>query len=82
MFGRFFNLRSDETGNRVIIARNGPLPSRDVLEERASALQDDLEPYGIEFDRLLPMMTTEVDWDPDARVLTDQYSPVNLLRNQ
>lgn len=82
VFGRFFNLRSDETGNRVIIARNGALPPRDVLEQRAAVLQEELEPYGVEFERLLPMMTTEVDWDTDARVLTDQYSPVNLLRNQ
>ena len=81
VFGRFYNLRADDTGNRVIISRNGPLPSREVLERRADELQPRVEPYGVDYDRLLPLMTTEVDWDTEARVLTDQYSPANLLRN-
>jgi spermidine synthase len=28
---------------------------------------------------LLPLFSTQADWDPAARVLTDQYSPANLL---
>lgn len=82
VFGPFFNLRADTTGNRVIITRNGPLPSKDVLEERARALEDDLEPYGVNYDELLELMTTKIDWDTDARLLTDQYSPANLLRSR
>lgn len=82
VFGRFYNLRTDETGNRVIIARKGPLPPREVLEQRAEALQPRLEPYGVDYDRLIDLMATETDWDPSARVLTDQYSPANLLRNE
>jgi spermidine synthase len=82
VFGEFYNLRADDTGNRLIMARNGPLPSREELEQRAELLQDDLEPYGVDYDHLLGLMSTETDWDPDARVLTDQYSPANLLRNE
>jgi len=81
VFGRFFNLRADDTGNRVIITRNGPLPPREVLEQRADELQPRVEPYGVDYDRLLGLMNMEVDWDTEARVLTDQYSPANLLRN-
>jgi spermidine synthase len=82
VFGQFFNLRSDASGNRVILARNGSLPSAGALEQRAETLQTRVKPYGVDYDELLPLMTTAVDWDPDARILTDQYSPVNLLRNQ
>lgn len=82
VFGRFFNLRRRDTGNRVIVARNGPLPAEDVLAARADALHKKLEPYGVDYDQLLPLMTTKVDWDTDARVLTDQYSPANLLQTQ
>jgi len=82
VFGTFYNMRSDDTGNRVIITRNGPLPARDELRQRAEALQPHVEPYGVDYDRLLPLMTTEVDWDPEARILTDQYSPANLLRTE
>jgi spermidine synthase len=28
---------------------------------------------------VLPLFTTAPDWDTTARVLTDQYSPANLL---
>jgi spermidine synthase len=28
---------------------------------------------------LLPLFSTRADWDSAARVLTDQYSPANLL---
>ncbi|HEX7035972.1 MAG TPA: fused MFS/spermidine synthase [Pseudomonadales bacterium] len=82
VFGEFFNLRADNTGNRVIITRPGRLPPTDVLAERAAALQDTVAPYGVDYDELLGLMSTEPDWDPDARILTDQYSPANLLRSR
>ncbi len=82
VFGRFFNLRSPDTGNRVIVTGNGPLPSREMLEERAHALQERVAPYGVDYDQLIPLMTTDVDWDTDARLLTDQYSPANLLQGR
>ena len=30
---------------------------------------------------VLSLFITGVDWDPKARVLTDQYSPANLLNS-
>jgi len=82
VFDEFFNVRSDDTGNRVILARNGPLPERDELARRAEALAPQLEPYGVEPQRLLDLFSTEIDWNTDARVLTDQYAPVNLLKSR
>ncbi|MAT83472.1 MAG: spermidine synthase [Gammaproteobacteria bacterium] len=82
VFGPFFNLRTDASGNRVILAANGPLPDRAAMAERAEGLADLLAPYGVEFAPLLDMMDTTPDWDPDAAVLTDQYSPVNLLQGR
>lgn len=82
VFEEFFNLRSDDTGNRVILARNGPLPDRKALARRAEALAPALAPYGVEPQRLLELFSTEADWDTDARVLTDQYAPVNLLKSR
>jgi spermidine synthase len=82
VFGSYFNLRSDDNGNRVVLTGSGPLPDADTLEQRARALQDQLAPYGIDFDELLPMFTTKPDWDTKARILTDQYSPANLLQSE
>lgn len=82
VFDTFFNMKPDESGNRVILARNGALPDRELLEARAVALAPLLAPYGIDLAGMLDLFTTARDWDPDARVLTDQYSPVNLLRSR
>lgn len=82
VFGDFFNMRSPETGNRIVLTRNGPLPDPGTLTDRARALEAQLEPYGVDTEALLGKLTTERDWDQQARVLTDQYSPVNLLQGQ
>jgi spermidine synthase len=82
VFAPFFNMKPDDSGNRVILASRQPLPTPDVLAARAAALAGLLRPYGIDFTELLPLLRTEPDWDPDTRVLTDQYAPANLLRRR
>lgn len=82
VFEQFFNVRSDDSGNRVILARNGPLPEREELARRAETLAPALAPYGVEPQQLLELFSTEIDWNSDARVLTDQYAPVNLLKSR
>jgi len=76
VFGRFFNLR---LGNRVILVKNDGLPSKPALIENARALEAGLRPFGVGSDFLLPLFSTDRDWRRDARILTDQYSPSNLL---
>lgn len=82
VFGEFFNMKPGASGNRVILDRKGPLPNRAALEARARALEDDLARYGVDAFELVDLMRTRRDWNQDARVLTDQYSPVNLLRGR
>ncbi len=79
VFGRFFNLR---TNNRVIIARPDGLPSGDDVARNAADLEASFRALGTGKDFLLPLFSTEPDWKRDARLLTDQYSPSNLLNNQ
>jgi len=76
VFGPFYNLK---TGNRVILTANGTLPPIAAVRARAAALAPQLDPLGAESGALLAMFSTRADWDPAARVLTDQYSPANLL---
>jgi spermidine synthase len=82
VFGTFFNMKPDDSGNRVIIDRIGGLPDAETLAEQAAALREPLAPFGVDLERFLPLMTTDVDWNPNAQILTDQYSPANLLRNR
>jgi spermidine synthase len=76
VFPRFFNLKRD---NRVIIAANGPLPDDVRIQANSARFDDAFARYGFGAAQLLPLFTLRQDWNRDARVLTDQYSPANLL---
>lgn len=82
VFGTFYNVRSRVSANRVILASNGELPDRETLAERGRTLGPRLSRYDIRVNDFLPVFSTEADWDETARVLTDQYSPANILSNQ
>jgi spermidine synthase len=76
VFEKFFNLKRE---NRVIVTRLSALPDQEQLRTTARQFSDSFERYGFKAAELLPLFTQERDWNPDARVLTDQYSPANLL---
>lgn len=76
VFGSYYNLKS---ANRVIIARPAGLPDMASVRSRAAEYEKILRTFGVDVPSLLPMFTTRADWDTGARVLTDQYSPANLL---
>ena len=78
VFGDFFGLRQN---NRVILVRLGGLPSKAEIERNAMALEPKLAPLGVDRAWLLPQIDVERDWPPDTRILTDQYSPSNLLNS-
>jgi spermidine synthase len=76
VFPEFFNLKKE---NRVIIAVNGPLPGVDQLLTNSARFEGAFKGFGIETSKLLPLFSRKQDWERDARILTDQYSPANLL---
>jgi len=78
VFGPFFNLK---LANRIIIGRNGGISADELANARKNAalLEAKLSPRGTGQEFLLPLLDTKTDWDQTARVLTDQYSPSNLL---
>ncbi len=76
VFGTYYNLKS---ANRVIIARPAGLPDDASMRTRAAEYEKVLRTFGVDAMSVLPMFTTRPDWDSGARVLTDQYSPANLL---
>ncbi len=76
VFGTFFNLKSE---NRVILATTETLPTWDSLARNADALEARFQRLGTGRDALLPMFSLDVKWRAGTRILTDQYSPANLL---
>lgn len=81
-FGDFLNFKMPVTNNRVIIASNDELPEPSVIRERAAAFSSRLEPYGVDIEDYPRYLSRDKDWDESKRPLTDQYSPVNLLRGK
>lgn len=79
VFGEFYNFKLPGSGNRLILATKSALPSPGDLRSPARALYDALEPYGVNLMEYPPRLTTRPDWDTSTRILTDQYSPANLL---
>jgi spermidine synthase len=78
VFGEFYNLKS---GNRVIIASNGPLPPLTTLRRNSTDFASRFAKLGFEVEDILDRYSLQPDWNAGARILTDQYSPANLLNS-
>lgn len=81
VFNEFFNFKLPGSGNRIIITQLDPLPPRGNLMSRARVLAPLLEKYGVPLLEYPNRLSTRVDWNLSRRVLTDQYAPANLLRD-
>jgi spermidine synthase len=84
VFGDFYNVRNYKNSNRIILASKGKLPSLTVINQRVSALKDRLTPFGVDLEQVSNQMTStiiEQDWPANTKILTDQFSPANLLNN-
>ena len=79
VFGDFFNMKLD---NRVILFRDGGLPDPAELRANAQRFETEFVRRGTGVSILLPMMRIRKDWDATSRILTDQYSPSNVLNAQ
>jgi spermidine synthase len=78
VFGEFYNLKM---ANRIIIASNGTLPSPATLQQNSSAFTSAFAQMGFDAEEVRARFSLQSDWNPSARVLTDQYSPANLLNS-
>jgi spermidine synthase len=81
VYGDFYNMKYDgDRSSRIIIASGTKMPPVSVIQQNslnyAKLYWGD---FGINVNDLLTAMDDEKDWDQSARLLTDQYSPSNLL---
>lgn len=82
VFGNFINFRLPESANRVVLIRPAGIPDSPELAQRAQAWAKRLSPYDVPIKRYPKRMTINRDWNISARVLTDDYSPANLLQGR
>ncbi|MGO2010759.1 spermidine synthase [Pseudoalteromonas sp.] len=78
VFGDFINVSTDKNSNRIIYE----MPSEEALDARVNKLAPMLKKYDVDIEKLrnsLFYTKGNRDWPEDTKVLTDQYSPANLL---
>ncbi|NVJ61995.1 MAG: fused MFS/spermidine synthase [Gammaproteobacteria bacterium] len=83
VFGDFYNIKRRKLGNRIILTgKQSELLPLEKIEQQAEKLDKQLRPYDVSSDWLLARFSREKDWEDDTTILTDQYSPANLLKYQ
>lgn len=84
VFGDFYNLQLDQgRTNRVILGTLNGFASIPTVHANAKYYSQMFKAlFDIDANALLPEMEMEPNWDTKARVLTDQYSPTNILQGQ
>ncbi|XPF92780.1 spermidine synthase [Colwellia sp. RE-S-Sl-9] len=82
VFGDFINVSNKKNSNRIILAGYTEQPSDEVIKARVEKLYPLLKPFDIDIREIRSNMIStkdNIDWPEDTKVLTDQYSPANLL---
>ena len=93
VFGSFINYKRPETGNRLIIVPQAkldfeerePIDSAELIQtaRELEGKMSELEVPIVRYARELPRkMASKPDWDLNTEIISDQFSPVNLLRRQ
>ncbi len=78
-FGAYYNLKIH---NRVILAKMDGIPDQVTIQRNADRLESAFQRFGTGKEWLLPLFDTNPTWPAGTRLLTDQYSPANLLNGR
>lgn len=82
VFGEFYNVRNRKNSNRIILVSNKALPTREELQINVDKLAEPLAYFNVDLPYILNSMTStkhQQDWPKNTRLLTDQFSPANIL---
>ena len=82
VFGDFINVSRANRSNRIILAGVNSMPTEAQINQRIKALNPRLKKYDVDLKAISTYMKStknKQDWPANAKVLTDQYSPANLL---
>ncbi|MGO2127694.1 MAG: spermidine synthase [Pseudoalteromonas prydzensis] len=82
VFGDFINVITEKNSNRIILAGFDNMPTEQSIAERVKKLRPLLSPYDVDIKAISKGMKStknNQDWPSDTKILTDQYSPANLL---
>ena len=85
VFGDFYQVNNQTNANRIIIVNHNGFTVDSLNKNNIDAINTKLSKVGVDIYSLYNNMTftgTTQNWPKNTRVLTDQFSPVNLLNTQ
>lgn len=83
VFGNLISIKSKDSSNRIILVSNKPGSiDIDQMRENGAIKHWEFQNYGADTEEIIRNLSTSIDWDTSARILDDNYSPVNALKNQ
>lgn len=77
VFDKLHIFKAPTKGNRVIFGCKCDFEEFPNLDE---SLANKVKKYGVDLEKVWGRISDRVDWDTQSQVLTDQYSPANLLK--
>lgn len=82
VFPILYNVEPFADSNRALLGKKQHKSSKAEREKNAQIMKDKLKPYDVDISVYLPHVTSTLNIGKNVRVLTDQYSPANLLKNE
>ncbi|MGB0935936.1 MAG: spermidine synthase [Colwellia sp.] len=79
VFGDYYSIKkSENVGNRVLVVGHSLL-TEDTIAKNAKLLKQPLATFGVDIEETFEYIEFEPSFKSEYRILTDQYSPANLL---
>ncbi len=78
VFNQLYTYKTPTKGNRLIFACN--CDNFDFPKSVSAKLNAQLSRFAVNYHLVKSEISDKVDWQSDTQVLTDQYSPANLLK--
>ncbi|WAJ69913.1 spermidine synthase [Catenovulum adriaticum] len=78
VFSKLYTYQTPTKGNRIIYACN--CEAFDFPRTITPALEQTLAQFSVDYSDVSSEITDKINWDEDSELLTDQYSPANLLK--
>ncbi|WP_017443771.1 spermidine synthase [Gayadomonas joobiniege] len=79
VFNKLWTYRAPTRGNRVLFACNCA-PFKFSVKTAPAPLLEHLQKYDVDLKQVFTHIDDKVDWQTDTQILTDEYSPANLLK--
>ena len=84
VFGDFYQVVHQKNSNRIILAAKNNANFNLVNSTQLNHLQKQLKPYNVDIKHIFSNISytkNNQDWPENTRILTDQFSPANLLNS-